>query len=375
MTHGAIVRQARDWLVDTALPFWASVGREAHGGFHERLDLNGRPDVAAPRRAMVQARQIAVYSLAHERGWLDARDIVGPALAHLTATYQGRDDRPGWLYSVDAGGAPVDSRRDAYTHAFVLFALGWAHAVLGERRLLERAGDTLAAMDALLAVPDGGYRDSDAGAPGASLRQNPHMHLFEALLVLDRAGLGGVAERARTLRRMAGERFFRPEAGVLCEAFAAGWQAPAAAAMRWEPGHHFEWVWLLHRHAALSGAAAEPLAAALYDRALAQGIDAEGLAVDALAGDGRVLAASRRLWPQCEAVKAHAARHEAGDPDGRARAEAALRGLMARYLGQPFAAGWTEHLDAAGRPLRDDVPASSLYHIAFAIAEAERVFA
>lgn len=366
--------QARDWLVATALPFWATTGRAADGGFHERLDLNGAPDTAAPRRAMVQARQIAVFSLAHARGWLAAQDIVGPALERLIATYHDRDDRPGWLFSVDATGAVVDARRDAYTHAFVLFALGWAHAVLGDARLLGLADETLAAMDALLLAPGGGYRDDDAATAEAPLRQNPHMHLLEALLVLDEAG-AAVRPRLEALRAMAAERFVQAGTGVLCELFDAGWRAPTAAAQRWEPGHHFEWVWLLRRYDERTGQAPDGLAAALYDRALAQGVDAEGLVIDGLSGDGRVLAASRRLWPQCEAIKAHAAMHEAGRSGGRARAQALLRRLMTRYLGRPVEAGWTEHLDAGGRPLRDDIPASSLYHIAFAIAEAERVFA
>lgn len=374
MTDGAVFHQARDWLVGTALPFWSTVGREAHGGFHERLNLEGVPDEAAPRRAMVQARQIAVFSLAHRRGWLDARDIVGPAVAHLIATYHGRDDRPGWLFSVDAAGAPLDSRRDAYSHAFMLFALGWAYGVLGEPRLAALAEETLAAMDAILALPAGGYRDDDAAGPDAPLRQNPHMHLFEALLVLAEAGAGGdVPARAEALRRLAGERFFQPEAGVLCEVFGAGWQAPPPGAMRWEPGHHFEWTWLLHRHAALSGHAADGLAMALYDRAQEQGLDGEGLVIDEVAGDGRVVTASRRLWPQCEAVRAHAAMHEAGRAGCGKRAAAHMQRLLDRYLGRPVPAGWIEHLDAPGRPLRDDMPASSLYHIAFAIAEADRV--
>ena len=367
--------RGRAWLCERALPFWSTTGRDAaSGGFHERMDLSGAPDHAAPRRAMVQARQIAVFSLAHERGWIDARDIVGPAVEHLIKTYHARDGRPGWLFSVDAAGMPVDSRRDTYTHAFALFALGWAHAVLDDPRLAALADETLAAMDALLAAPAGGYRD-DEHTGDEALHQNPHMHMFEAMIVLARlTGEDRFLQRARALCGMFTERFLQPGANVLSENFDSQWQAPALRDMVWEPGHHFEWSWLLHRFAEVSGDDVGRPAAALYDTAYPQGLDAEGLVIDELSGDGRVLKPSRRCWPHTEEIKAHAAQHEAGRSGCRERAAATMERLLSRYLSGPFPGGWIEHLDAAGKPMRDDVPASSLYHLAFAVAEADRVF-
>lgn len=374
MTPTDSFARSKAWLLNRALPLWSTVGREPSGGFHERLDLTGVPDVSAPRRAMVQARQIAVFSLAHDRGWIDARDIVGPAVDHLIRTYHGRDGRPGWLFSVDGAGAPIDSRRDTYTHAFMLFALGWARAVLDDPRLTTLADQTLAAMDDLMAASPGGYRDAEDAA-AEPLRQNPHMHLIEALTVLSQhIGKADYRARADAVYAMFTGRFLLPGVNVLNEMFDAQWRAPPLEQAVWEPGHHFEWVWLLHRYAGVSGQDVGAAAAALYDTAWSLGIDGEGLTVDEVSGDGRVLKASRRCWPQTETVKAHAAEHEAGRPGCRERAAAALHNLLDRYLAGPVDGGWIEHLDGEGKPMRNDIPASSLYHIGFAIAEADRVF-
>jgi mannose/cellobiose epimerase-like protein (N-acyl-D-glucosamine 2-epimerase family) len=42
------------WTKETALPFWGTTGvDQARGGFHERLDLAGKPVLDVPKRLMV----------------------------------------------------------------------------------------------------------------------------------------------------------------------------------------------------------------------------------------------------------------------------------------------------------------------------------
>ena len=366
--------RAKHWLVQEALPLWSTVGREANGGFHEGLDLTGAPRLEAPRRAMVQARQIAVFCLAHERGWSDASTIVADALAHLELTYYRPDGRPGWAFSADGEGRIVDDRRDTYSHAFVLFALAWTHRVFGGERLLDLADETLEAMDALMACPHGGYRDS-AGDPGERLRQNPHMHLFEALVEL--AHTGGrerYGDRMDAIHDLFVERILQENSELVCEEFDGRWRPPPLTWMRWEPGHHFEWDWLLRRYAKVARLLVGGVPSLLYSRAMARGFDDDGLVIDALAGDGRVVGSGRRCWPQCEALKSFAVEHKVGRRNCRTRSEALLERMFDRFLTGPVAGGWIEHIDAQGRPLRQDIPASTLYHLAFAIAEVDRVF-
>jgi mannose/cellobiose epimerase-like protein (N-acyl-D-glucosamine 2-epimerase family) len=48
--------------------------------------------------------------------------------------------------------------------------------------------------------------------------------------------------------------------------------------------------------------------------------------------------------------------------------------LLAVFLGRPVAGGWIDHVDANGAPIVDTMPASTLYHVFLAAAEADRVW-
>ena len=141
-----------------------------------------------------------------------------------------------------------------------------------------------------------------------------------------------------------------------------------------EPGHHFEWSWLLRRYAGHAGASDPPIARALKAFGDRHGFDADGFVVDELLDDGRVHKASRRCWPHTEAIKAEVAAAETGDGEAPARAARTIERLMAVFLGRPVAGGWIDHVDANGAPIVDFMPASTLYHIFLAAAEADRVW-
>ena len=90
--------------------------------------------------------------------------------------------------------------------------------------------------------------------------------------------------------------------------------------------------------------------------------------------DGRVHKSSRRSWPHTEAIKAEVAAAETGDGQAEARAARTIDRLFAAFLGRPVAGGWIDHVDAKGAPLVDGMPASTLYHVFLAAAEADRLW-
>jgi mannose-6-phosphate isomerase len=116
------------------------------------------------------------------------------------------------------------------------------------------------------------------------------------------------------------------------------------------------------------------VAAALYAYADRHGFDAEGFVVDELLDDGTIHKPSRRCWPQAEAIKADVAAFEAGDARAAMRAQGIVSRLMQTFLGRPVSAGWIDHVDVAGNPIVDFMPASTLYHVFLAAAEADRVW-
>ncbi|MBV8474969.1 MAG: AGE family epimerase/isomerase, partial [Hyphomicrobiales bacterium] len=124
--HAAAARCAR-WLREAALPLWASRGFDAErGAFEEQLDFAAAPVLTARRRVMAQARQISVYAAAALSGRYPAgAPLALSATRSMIATYHAADGAPGWALAADRAGRIVDTRRDLYAHAFVLFALAW----------------------------------------------------------------------------------------------------------------------------------------------------------------------------------------------------------------------------------------------------------
>lgn len=358
-----------EWVKGEALPVWAERGFDGRAGrFHERLDGAGR-SLPVPHRAMVQARQIYVYAHAGRLGW----HVGGVALATRAMAALRRDfaveacGEAAVRFSIDpATGAPRSELRDAYAHAFVLFAAAHLYRATGDQRELDFARRVAAFVDRALADPRHGGHITDSGAAGAEKLQNPQMHLLEAWLALAEADPAGPwLERARTLVTLFRRRLLRD--GFLFERFAEDWRLhpDGQVADLWEPGHHFEWAWLLDWFQRLTGDDLADQRATLLLAATRAEASAGGLILDRLGVDGRVAQAAHRLWPHCEAIKAGTVLE-----DDRLAAAAAA-GLADHFLGRPFAGGWTDQIGADRVPTVDYVPASSLYHLMLAAVVAD----
>jgi mannose/cellobiose epimerase-like protein (N-acyl-D-glucosamine 2-epimerase family) len=171
-----------------------------------------------------------------------------------------------------------------------------------------------------------------------------------------------------------GSRLFDVATGTLAEYFDDDWRrlmSPGACVI--EPGHHYEWVWLLC-WASQCVPNADEHVEALFHFAELLGCDPEtGLVYDQVLTDGSVALASHRLWPNTEALKAHLARFEVAGTLDQERVRRILRNLFAYYLGSPTPGTWIDQLDAGRRPCVNKIPASTMYHVHLAIAELERL--
>ena len=170
-------------------------------------------------------------------------------------------------------------------------------------------------------------------------------------------------------------RFFDAATGTLGEYFAADW-SPAAGAEGQivEPGHHFEWVWLLSWFAVVAGRDMSSAAKRLDEFAMAHGVDGDGLAFDAVTRDGVVLRDDKRLWVQTEALMAAASLYETtGDMAYGLRAETIVAQIFKRYL-VGDRGHWQDHIHRDGTGFMDQSPATSFYHVFAAFSETLRVF-
>lgn len=378
-----------DWFTTQAMPLWSTAGTDwVQGGFAEKLDTQGLP-VDEPRRTRVVARQVYVFSVACKLGWAgDAPRWVDHGLDFLLKRQQQPDGT--FASSVTPEGQVVNARFDLYEQAFALFAMATAYRLDPAARPLLPAASTrvLGALRSGWAHPVIGFEES---APASvPLRSNPHMHLFEAALQWSEALPVGPATSVTPWRALADElatlalrHLIDAPSGLVTELFAAHWEPmPGTDGTLAEPGHQFEWGWLLIRwarqhpnpqHADVVAALAA--AKRMVSLAEAHGIDGQrGVAINEINTDLSVRDAHAKLWPQTERIKAWVAMAQQaqaeGQPEAMAQAlqaaTAAMVGLRA-YLHHPVPGAWQEVWRADGSWQPEPVRASSLYHIVCAL--------
>jgi mannose-6-phosphate isomerase len=377
------VRLSRDalrgHLLDELLPHWERYGLDRErGGYWNRLGPGMRPEPDEAKRFLVHTRQLYAFSRGSELG---AGDWARRAALHGLDFMQRRfwDARHGgWFFTTDLAGQPLDRRKDLYVHAFAIFALAHHYRAFGESESLRLARETLAIVrDKLRDAKHGGFWEgaSEDWQPDRQSRaQNPHMHLVEALLALHEVSPeDGALEEAEALVALLEARWVQTN-GALVETFASDWRRhPAGRARRVEPGHGFEWTWLLHRYVELGGRGnALQVADRLYRFARHYGVDDDQGVFDTVDLSGRPGLTTKRLWPQTERIKALSAlaRHRP-DPSLRTELEAALAYCGARHIDRENG-GWHEQLARDGTVLSEGQNATSVYHVVFALSEALR---
>lgn len=357
-----------DWMRTAALPLWATLGACADGAFVEALTAGGRP-AGDRRRARVQSRQIFVFCRAGARGWQGPwREQVEAGLDRFLTDYVRSDGAVRNALTTD--GAVLDDTALLYEQAFALLALATAHAAGVQPERCEAQARIM--LDRLTAngLPDGGWRE-DGAHPWQA---NANMHLFEAAQAWEARGIDPRwATVADNIAGLAMDHLIDAGGGFLREFFRSDWTPAEGADGRLvEPGHQFEWSWLLSCHA-LSRGDDRIMAAAkrLYAHGL-RGVDAQrGVAVDAMDDTLAIREPRARLWPQTEWLRASLAMAalSAGVERGLRLSEAdrAMRAL-ALYL-RPNGT-WHDRLEPSGSFVEEAAPASSLYHIVGAFDQA-----
>ena len=348
----------------------------------ERFDWHGRAVDPGFRRIRVMGRQSYVLCHAALGGNEGTRRLASVAIAALMDHGIGSDGQ--FLCRVRSDGSVLNAAPDLYDIAFGLFAMAWWYRLSGDERAIAIAERSIEHLRAEMTSPTGLGFVSRAGQTRL-LEQNPHMHLFEAATFLAaftrRPAFKVLADE---LYELADTVLFDAETGTLPEFFDADWRPIARnGVVRIEPGHHYEWVWLLHRYARL---ARRPGALGMADQlfAFAQQHghdDTTGLVYDAVDRYGNPVETDLRIWPNTEFLKAQVAMQEAHGQGPGFDDSAIMHNVQrvrdyfltrqpqgpAAVLGEGW---WIDHLEGAGlRPKSDHVPASTLYHIFFAFTE------
>ncbi|MEO0637845.1 MAG: AGE family epimerase/isomerase [Pseudomonadota bacterium] len=382
-----------EWLYSDAYPLWAKAGVGADVGVFEHLDLKGSPVFPEHLRFRVVPRQIYCFSK-----WLlklkrdDSEDLLISELETSLRTLldymisTGWRSQGGWVHRFDAARKVSDDRADTYDHCFVLLALASLHEATLWPEARQWADRTLAYMDDALAdVASGGYFEDDLRS--VPRRANPHMHFLEAMLAWHTVtGEQQFLDRADVIVDMFYRHFFDPQTGTVREFFDESWavvlEGKGALA---EPGHHYEWGWLLlmfdklrpdpkHFRHALS----LYTFARAYGHNLTTGAVLDFVPADAGTGDDAPAAAnSCRCWPVTEAIKITGELDRRGITGAGAFRNEMCNVLLSRYLGgpanmqrsgsRPARGSWIDAINELGRPLHTKAPASTFYHIVCAV--------
>lgn len=358
----------RDWLCNSALPYWAHTAIDYRGGWYEDLALDGTPNADKVRRMRVQARQIYVYALADKMGWYPGKEIVKNTFEFMTEYGLELDDKLGFIHLMTPDYGIEDDLRDFYDHAFYLLGSGWAYHATGNPAALETGHKVADFIDAALASADGGWFE---GLPDSTpRRQNPHMHFLEASMAWhDITGDPRWMRYADQVYALFEQYFFDPEHNIIREFFHDDWsRAKGGLGQTAEPGHAAEWIWLLWLYEQRSGKDTSAYASKLYERLLSNG---DGFQNDEETVDGTPRRATKRLWVQTELIKAHLAQTARGTEGAAEMAASTIEKFMDVYLRDDGT--WVDQIDKSGIPIAKTIPTSTFYHIACMIFEAHRL--
>ncbi|MEM9178754.1 MAG: AGE family epimerase/isomerase [Pseudomonadota bacterium] len=361
------------WVFDQALPLWSTEGFEGDLGFSETLSLAGRRQSVGFRRSRVHARQIYVFCHAYELGYEPGLDIARAGVEFLLKNGWA-PKTGGWVVSMGEAGGIVNAELDLYEQAFVIFALSWWGRVSGDARAPLWIAKTLNVIDTQFGVEGTlGYRSRVPDLGGRL--QNPHMHLLEALLTLYEFNPSqDVETRIRSLLSVLGHYLYDPDTQSLAEFYTDDWQRVSFEdGQKIEPGHHFEWCWLLSQADRLLRTDHRVIAKALFDFAEQHGVRPDNhLIFDGLNDIGTVIDDGHRSWPQTERLKALIAMHEFQGVDTLERINNVVETLMQRYLLPAPSGAWIDHLNFDGSSRSKKVPASTFYHLFLSFAELKR---
>ena len=356
----ALFEALREHFRHVIVPLWQGPGWNPELALpYEALDGEQRPLAPQRYRAMACARQLYVFSgLIGDPQFPSAEAHAGALFRSLQRHFHDAE-HGGWIYSIDAQGAPLDQRKDLYTHAFIVFACAHYWARVREPLVESVLNAALEVIATRFADGRGLYEASlarDWSGLGSGPLQNPLMHLAEGFLAtLAVRNDPSVEQALMALAAGMQRRFIEPRHGLLME-------KPWGAVDNWfEPGHQFEWLYLLESSPLLR---TSPLHQALdraFDYAEQVGVDPQSGAVSGMLDEhGSVRDATQRIWAQAEYLRALTLRADNGPR--------LLRQLSALQQNFIHRRGWYECRDGAGRVSRQDMPSTTPYHLATCLA-------
>ena len=358
-----------NFVKTVCVPKWFRVfSDDVNGGFHERLDRDFKPLPMGYKRLLTQCRQLYIY--------VYSDGGTNRFLPHLKSKYEFIKkyyvpSTGGWAFKLSEDGQPLDSHLDLYVQSFLILSLSQYAKATGLEEPARLARETAELIDSRFRYQGqpGFYEalNADLSPIFAMRRQNPHMHLLEAcLFAYDTLQDEIYAKLAKEIYELFKDYFFENESGTLTEFFGEDLTPHITDGAFIEAGHHFEWVWILDYYRRLFPEAHDESFAymeRLYDWACQHGYDQSfGGIFDAQKSSGEIVKDSKRVWPLCEAIKAHRVMRSWQEKRALHYLDQTKKTFKKRYLRKD--AGWNESWNRDFTALTVDyLPGTSVYHL------------
>jgi len=296
-------------LTENILPFWANHSPDPSGGFYGTLNFDGTPKADAPKGGILNARLVWTFSTAYrmlkdEQYLTLANRAQRYFLDHFIDPEYG-----GSFYTLNAGGAPLDMKKDTYQNVFAIYGLSEHYRATGNQESLDAAIAIYRKLIEHVYDPvNGGFIESftrdwqmvDVESPKT---MNTNLHALEALTNLYRVWKDdGLKKHLREEIDVMSHKVLNRET----------WHEQLFLTMDWQNqknidsyGHDIEFSWLLVEAAEVLGDEAilkdaKRIAVNLATTQLEQGLAEDGGM--RYEKDSDRVNADREWWPQAETV-------------------------------------------------------------------------
>ena len=368
----SLQKKFKDWFIFDAIPIWKKYGVDwDDGGFFEALDHESNP-IESPRRTRVICRQIYVFTVAYELSKAnELKSIISEGYRYLLSKLQ--CDSGFFAYSYSNLEKANDKKVFLYEQAFVIFVL----AALFKHDS-EFYFDSLEIAKNLLNKIKKRWFLNQFQEQSTLIDQyhtDPYMHLLEGLIlweeVLENKKMSNQNSEFKKLSdyivSLVISKFIDKKFGFIAEEYSYNWRKLNDEFSIIEPGHQFEWSWLLIKWSRIRNCTdkIKRFSIELIDFAEKYGIDKETLlVVDSISSEFKILKAESKIWPQCERLKAWFSFYKTKENDSLFELQQCYKSLenLINYLNKPFVGGWIE-CKYKKNNLDKVVKSSSFYHI------------
>lgn len=367
----SILSTCQSFVYEQLLKNWALHGiNKEYGYSYESMTHEWVGNPVGRLRLLTQCRQLYTFSHADQIQNSDEwHALLRPLFDFITTNYFFEDR---WFFSLNDDLTIKDTQSDAYTLAFVLLAFSHYYRATKDDRALHYMKKTHLFLLDKMQAKTGGFYESYPIDTHQTRRQNPHMHLLEGYIAaFETTQDEDYKKIIASLLSLSLEHFYDKKTKTLREFFTQDWHLDPATGHQIEPGHHFEWVWLLYQaNKILPNPDYTDLAQQLWRTAVRYGFSENGGIYNQIDGDTyQPIDKEKRIWPITEYLKAITVM-PIGKEEKIDRLEKALRFMQKHYLLDDGC--WNEYLNEDNSAKNYPLPGTSSYHIFLGLTEVLR---